>query len=256
MIKNINKKEGNDSDWKKDFCLNCSKLCDHEDEDSHQGHCILYLNNDDIYKDNRNDIDYNFNLNKIYENLKKEQNKILKHGNKKFISFYGNLLFYLYEIIINDNSIEELNISIININNAYINEIQNESFCQDLKSYFLFYVRKICNLSYLKLKKIEKIITDIEFQNDEVFSDIKDNDDEQNVNNIEHGIKINNTNIYFDKMDEEGKKKYFLKLGLDIKYKYGKNDCISELYSKAKEENVDISQFKDFIMKKLEISNN
>ena len=246
------------------FCIDCNESFDSEVMGCHQNHCILkspYFNNDSNGNDdmdndgelNINDIDYNANLNKIYEILKKDQNKILTNGNKELIDFYGNLLYSLYEIIINNNSIEDLNSSIITINNDYKKENESENICQFFKDYCSFYVHRIIKLTYFKEKKIEQLLVDLEEENGDVEIKIVDLNENQ-LNSLEKMIKYNNNsnnkleeikspkinenidniNKDFEQYSEEEKMKYFLKLGLALKLKYGKNDdCITELYFKT-----------------------
>jgi hypothetical protein len=265
------------------FCIDCNESFDPEVIGDHQNHCILNspyfnnggYNNTDMDIDgelNINDIDYNANLNKIYEILKKDQNKILKNGNNDLIDFYGNLLYSLYEIIINNNSIEDLNSSIITINNDYKKENESEDICQFFKNYCSFYVHRIIKLTYFKEKKIEQLLADLEEENADVEIKIIDLNENQ-LNSLENMIKYNNNstskledikspkiNENFDiikdieQYSEEEKMKYFLKLGLALKLKYGKNDnCITELYFKAKEQNIEPSYYEEFLSKELNV---
>lgn len=288
-INNKENRENNNKDnnkniiLKKDenFCIDCNESFDPEVMGDHQNHCILnspYFNNGgnsdmDIDDElNINDIDYNANLNKIYEILKKDQNKILKNRNNDLIDFYGNLLYSLYEIIINNNSIEDLNSSIITINNDYKKENESEDICQFFKNYCSFYVHRIIKLTYFKEKKIEQLLADLEEENADVEIKIIDLKENQ-LNSLENMIKYNNNstnkledikspkiNENFDNIkdieqySEEEKMKYFLKLGLALKLKYGKNDdCITELYFKAKEQNIEPSYYEEFLSKELNV---
>lgn len=290
IIGDINNKDTKDNNKnlflkkKKSFCIDCSESFSIEVIGNHQNHCILnspYFNNvdnDNIDIDGElsiNDIDYNANLNKIYEILKEDQNKILKNGNKELIDFYGNLLYSLYEIIINNNSIEDLNSSIIDINNDYKKENESENICQFFKDYFSFYVHRIIKLTYFKEKKIEELLVDLEEENaDSEIKIIDLNDDDSQLNSLEKMIKYNNNstgkieelkspkinensdnmNKDFEQYSEEEKMKYFLKLGLALKLKYGKNDdCITELYFKAKQQNIEPNFYEDFLSKELDV---
>ena len=284
----INDNQNNNLFLKKNdiFCIDCNESFNPEMIKNHQNHCILYSpyfnnsNNVDIDIDidgelNINDIDYNANLNKIYEILKKDQNKILKNGNNELIDFYGNLLYSLYEIIINNNSIEDLNSSIITINNDYKKENESENICQFFKDYFSFYVHRIIKLAHFKEKKIEQLLVDLEEENADVEIKITELNENQ-MNTLEKKIKYNNDNNTnnkieelkspamnenfdninkdFDQYNDEEKMKYFLKLGLNLKFKYGKNDdCITELYFKAKEQNIEPNYYEDFLSKELNV---
>ena len=285
---NNNKNEDNNQNLflkkNENFCIDCNESFDPEVIGNHQNHCILkspYFNKDgnvnaDIDIDgelNINDIDYNANLNKIYEILKKDQNKILKNGNKELIDFYGNLLYSLYEIIINNNSIEDLNSSIITINNDYKKENESEDICQFFKNYCSFYVHRIIKLTYFKEKKIDQLLVDLVEENSDVEIKIIDLNENQ-LNSLEKMIKYNNNsnnkleeikspkinenidniNKDFEQYSEEEKMKYFLKLGLALKLKSGKNEeCITELYFKAKEQNIEPNYYEDFLSKELNV---
>ena len=281
LIKDINNtKLKNSSILNNSFCINCNECFKPEDVQNHKDHCILRIH--DIYNNNNyiddelniNDIDYNANLKQLYENLKNEQKKILISGNEKLINYYGKLLYSLYEIIINNNSIEDLNTSIININDDYIKDIEPENFFQYFKDYFLFCVHRIIKLTYFKEKKIEKLLADLYEENMDKELDKTGLEENYSLKSVEkiiiYGKNSNNNieeiispkmsgnldNISFEEFTEEDKKKYFLKLGIGLKFEYGKNDCITELYSKAKEQDIDPNNYENFIKKELNILKN
>ena len=229
-------------------------------------------NNNDLDID-LNELDYNASLNKLYNNLKKDQNKILKYGNDKLITYYGQLLFDLYGLIINNNSIEELNKSIIDINDNYKEEIESNNLNQFFKDYFLFNVKKIEKYSYLKKIKIEKILADLDEDNNfgkNIIYQVNENNNNNSekiyrkkknsdINLDSINADENNENLklkknILDKNKEDDKKKLFLKIGLEFKYKYGKEESITELYSKAKENEINPLKYEDFIIKELHIS--
>ena len=264
------------------FCINCNQCFMQENGNEHTGHYTLHIdeninnnNFDDELNINDEKIDFNDNLNKIYDHLKKEQNKILKGGNYKLIKYYGKLLYNLYDIIINNNSLEELNISIIKINEDYKKEIESETFCQYFKDYFLYYVQKITKITYYKEKKMEKLLADIDDENKDLKIEINDENENKYFDKTEKGAnhdedlddKLNQVlstkmsgNIgkiknNFENYSENDKKKYFLKIGLELKCKYGKKESISDLFSKAKEQNIEPSNYEDFLMKELKILN-
>ena len=257
------------------FCINCNESCKKDEEEKHIGHSLIQIDKSNIIDKDENDLDYNFNLNKLYKNLKNDQNIIIKAGKYKLISYYGRILFHLYEIIINNNSIEELITSIININDDYNKEIEEKTFNYYFQKYFSFYVTTITKLAYFKENKIEKLLVDLEDENDDLENifekgfdinnsgnkDKLDKDKENSNDNIEDilsqnmGENFDKINFKFDNFNEEEKKKYFLKLGLGLKYKYMKNESITDLYLKAKEENIEPFNYEDFIIKQLNIQN-
>ena len=286
IIKNMinNKNNINEKNFfKTNFCIDCNQNFDKENKEQcslHNEHNIINIDNifndlDEELNKNINELDYNEILNKIYKNLKEEQNTALKYGKNILINFYGDLLFYLYEIILNNNSIEDLNESIININELYKTNIESQEekdINKYFKTYFLFYVQRITKWSYYKLKKIEKIkaelfdvnnINNLNIEDADIVSD-NSNIETQNdflnsfkvkVNNIDKNfekdiININNTN---KQLENEDNIKYFFRLGLDIKFKYGKTQSINDLYNKAKENEIEPQYYETFIKNELNI---
>ena len=273
IIRDIKNKDNDKEIFDNIFCINCNECCKKDEEGNHLGHTLIQIDKSTAIDKDENDLDYNASLNKLYQNLKDDQNKILKAGKYKLISYYGRILFYLYEIIINNNCIEEINISLININDDYNKEVDSGTFNQYFKNYFLFYVITITKLAYFKETKIEKLLADLEDENNDLENMFNKNDENENLSNIgksynnkensddnfedilsqKMGENIDKINFNYDNFNEENKKKYFLKLGLELKYKYMKNESITDLYYKAKEENIDPFNYEDFIIKNLNI---
>jgi len=275
IIGDLNNKNCNSSILENIFCLNCNKCFKPNESHSHSNHLTIKIDTFNDFESELNDLDYNASLNKLYENLKKDQNKILKNGNEKLIIYYNQILFYLYEIIINNNSIEDLNTSIININEDYNKEKESETFNEYFKDYFLFYVKMISQLTYFKEKKIEKLLVDLEYENNKLENITLDTLD-GNTNNYysdSHTSKINKRresddydemfspkiNEKLDKnkikqYNEKDKKKYFLKLGLKLKFQNGKKESITELYSDARKQNINPLNYENFIIKGLAIT--
>ena len=288
IMQNINNKNNNEifnELLKNNYCIDCNQNFNNENKEEcllHSEHNCIHIEKN-IFNDideelniDINELDYNDCLKKIYNHLKKEQNKILKQGNNILINFYADLLFHLFEIIVNNNSIEDINESIIKINDLYKDNIEskNEEIINNyFKNYFLLYVQRITKLSYLKLKKIEKLMADLIEINNEIYKndetniyDDSDDSDSENKNNYYFNsfkvkrndidknldeINFNNTN---KQLENEENKKYFLRLGLDIKFKYGKINSISDLYNKAKENEIDPDNYEEYIKNELNIT--
>ena len=233
MNKILKGKNINLNDNKYYFCMNCYECYDNnETKNNHKGHFILPIND---FKDLEDELDYNEKLNKIYEILKKEQNQILLNSNNNLINYYLKLLFSLYEIIINDNSLEELYNSIIIINENYSEEKDLGTFSDNYKDIFLLLCQIISLLAYLKTQEIS--LNETNEDKDFNFDELEDENILENIN--------------LDQCSEEDKKKYFFELGFSLKNKINKNISISELYSKAIEENISINNYKNFFNKKL-----
>ena len=113
---------------------------------------------------------------------------------------------------------------------------------------------------------MEQLLADLEEDNGKTNTEtylLDNGEDEDNPNNNidkfniispKQSGNIDNIKINYDKLSEEDKKKYFINLGLKIKINYGKNVPIIELYSKAKEQNIDPNNYENFLMKELNIS--
>lgn len=133
------------------FCINCYECFDPNEIDKHNDHFLFKVID---FKDDEDELDYNERLNLLYENLKKIQKKILKNRDKKLMKYYGALLFSLYDIINNNNSYDELIISIININENYIKEFELGTSQGIFKDLFLLFCQKISKLAYFKYKEL------------------------------------------------------------------------------------------------------
>lgn len=275
IINDIKSKNKNEFILNFIFCINCNQCFKADQNEKHTSHSFIQIENDNKDIDNElNNLDYNACLDKLYEDLKKDQKKILKIGEYNLIKYYGKLIFSLYEIITNNYSIEELNSSIIQIIDDYENEIKLEAFGQYFKDYFLYFSQRISIIAYLKKKKIEELLMDLEEENNdletEAFED--EEDDKNNLENVKNKKEEDNSNLYdittpkvsqkfdkfkinFENFTEEERKKYFLELGLKIKIKYAKNSSIAVLYSKAKEENIKPIDFGNYILKELNVNN-
>ena len=276
IINDINNKDKNIFILENNFCLNCKNNFPANENISHDGHSILQIekNYNDIVDNDNRDLDYNSNLNKLYEDLKKDQKKLLKSSNLKINKYLGNLLFSLYEITINNNNIEELNSSIISISDNFKKEIESKELNQYLYEYILYYNQTIIKLTYLKVKKIEEIIVELEDdENDDLENDTSEEEEDHNNNcdDLEEIMKDQNDindnlnlsidkkekkNVNFEEFSEKDKSQYFLKLGIDMKYKYKKKESVSDLYNKAKEQKIEPCNYENFLMKELNISNN
>ena len=215
------------------FCINCFQCFSRDEINNHDRHFFIDIND---FKDSEDDIDYNEGLNKLYKILIKEQNKILKSWNNNLIK----LLFNLYEIIINNNSYEDLNTSIINIYEEYIEENELGTFFDYYKDYFLLFYQQICKLAFLKVQ--EMCLNELGEETDNSFKDLNE-DDLDFDDNLKNDM--NDT--------DEDKKKYFFKIGLKLKNKSDKYISLNELYSKAKEEYIEPNNYENFIIKELNI---
>ena len=155
------------------FCVNCYECLNPNEIDSHSEHIVIKIID---FKNDDDELDYDGRLNIIYENLKNIVKKIIKSGNINLMKYYGKLLYSLYDIIINNNSVEELYSSIININEVFMEEDNSGTFEGYYRDLFLLFCQKICQLTYLKIKELS--YTELDEGNDSDFNEL----DEDNIN--------------------------------------------------------------------------
>ena len=133
------------------LCINCYECFNNKEINNHIEHFVLKIED---FKTDEDELDYNTKLQIIYENLKNLQKKIIKTGNTKILKYYGKLLSSLYDIICNNNSYEELNLSLMNINDNFMNIYESKDVSTNFKDLFLIFCQKISHLTYLKIKEL------------------------------------------------------------------------------------------------------
>ena len=170
------------------FCVNCYECFNSNEINNHNEHFVLKI---DDFKNDEDELDYDGSLNIIYENLKKLQEKIIKYGNKNIIKYYGKLLYDLYDIIINNNSYEELNLSIININENFAKEEESGTFSEIFRDLFLLFCQRISQLTYLKAKELSFSELDEENDNNEFEIDFNEFDIDKIGETIKDKKKLN-----------------------------------------------------------------
>ena len=164
------------------FCINCYECLNPNEIDSHNEHIVLKIID---FKNDDDELDYDGRLNIIYENLKNIEKKIIKSGKINLMKYYGKLLYSLYDIIINNNSVEELYSSIINIDEKFMEEDESGTFEGFFRDLFLLFCQKICQLTYLKIKELS--YTELDEGNNSDFNELEE--DENNLKSIEEIIK-------------------------------------------------------------------
>jgi len=104
------------------------------------------------------------------------------------MKYYGKLLYSLYDIIINNNSVEELYSSIININEKFMEEDESGTFEGYFRDLFLLFCQKICQLTFLKIKELSYTeIDELDEGNNSDFNELEE--DDNNLKSIEEIIK-------------------------------------------------------------------
>ena len=311
------------------LCINCYECIKMEDMDLHSQKCVIKL---EYFKDNAYDEDYNTRIFKLHESLKNKKEEIENTKDKNLLNFYNRLLKIIYQILINNNSIEELDSSITEINKMIKNDINKGNFSQNYKFYFLLFCQRISQLVYMKLKDMEKIIlslnqnsskdsidsieedynlnnnleddehikymkeqlTSIENETNKAKNELKQWKKEakllentlrkpniqrnEQLSDIASDINSRNESYDylttftgqmsdigdneineedFDNFSEDEQKKYFLSVGLGIKFKYSdqiqEDVSIAQLFDKAKNKGVKPQNYHDFLIKELNI---
>ena len=164
------------------FCINCYECLNPNEVDGHSEHIVLKIID---FKNDDDELDYDGRLNIIYENLKNIEKKIIKTGNINLMKYYGKLLYSVYDIIINNNSVEELYTSIININEKFMEEDDLGTFQGYFRDLFLLFCQKICQLTYLKIKELS--YTELDEGNNSDFNELDEDND--NLKSIEEIIQ-------------------------------------------------------------------
>ena len=312
------------------LCINCYECIKFEDMDLHSQKCVIKLSG---FKDNAYDEDYNTRIFKLHESLKSKKNEIENNKDKELVNFYNRLVKIIYQILINNNSIEELDSSISEINKMTKNDIEKGNFTQNYKFYFLLFCQRISQLVYMKLKDMEKLMISINHNSSK--DSIDSLDEEYNINNkleddehikymkeqltsiedktnkakkelkqwkkeakllentlrrpqvqrneqlsdIASDINSKNENYDilttftgqmsdfgdenindedFDNFNEDDQKKYFLSIGLGIKFKYSEqieeDVSIADLFEKAKNKGIKPQNYHDFLIRELNIN--
>ena len=312
------------------LCINCYECIKYEDMDLHSQKCVIKL---DGFKDNAYDEDYNTRIFKLHESLKSKKNEIENNKDKNLVNFYNRIVKIVYQILINNNSIEELDSSISEINKMITNDIEKGNFTQNYKFYFLLFCQRISQLVYMKLKDMEKLMISINHNSSKDSIDSLE-EEEYNLNNkleddqhikymkeqltsiedktnkakqelkqwkkeakllentlrrpqvqrneqlsdIASDINSKNENYDilttftgqmsdfgdenindedFDNFSEDDQKKYFLSIGLGIKFKYSEqieeDVSIADLFEKAKNKGIKPQNYHDFLIRELNI---
>ena len=181
------------------ICINCYECVKLDEMDNHSQTCTIPLND---YNDNEYDTDdYNTRIFKLHESLKSKKTEITSTNNATLTSFYTKLLQIIYDILINNNSIEELASSISSINalmSVDISSIHNN----DYKSYFILLSQRLSQLVYMKYKDMERILGNAEDNvhhrnnninnNNNSIDDVDDvdvDDDDDDFNNLMRDLK-------------------------------------------------------------------
>jgi hypothetical protein len=163
------------------ICINCYDCVKFSEVDSHGDTCLMH--EEENYVELDGEEDYNARIYKLHESLKKKQDEIFKTADEQLIMVYEEIASLVYEILINNNSIEELDLSIAKLNEIVANRLNNlNSF---YKFTFVIFGKRLSQLVYTKLKDMEKILLCVG-KNVEADEDVaEDSLDEETPENAE-----------------------------------------------------------------------
>ena len=140
------------------LCTNCYEYVRYQDIDIHSDNCVLELEENfrELYEFKDADEDYNSKIYKLYESLKNRKDDIYTTCKTDLIAIYEEFYKLTYEILINNNSIEELDRSI-----TKLNDLLNSKLCKINSKYnfsLLVFGQRISQLVYIKLQDMENIL--------------------------------------------------------------------------------------------------
>jgi hypothetical protein len=151
------------------LCINCYECVKPNEVDEHSEFCIIHPHDyDDLLIKNDCAESYNARIYKLHESLKFKEFEIYKENNNDLNLVYNELATQIYDIFMNNNSIEDLEKSI-----TKINDIMNKKLIRvssDYKYPLLIYAKRISQLVFTKLKEMEKLL--VQVIQDDIFDDI------------------------------------------------------------------------------------
>lgn len=140
------------------ICINCYEIVKMEQMDDHSSKCSISTSNspNNTYDNEISFDDCNSRMYKMYTSLKDKSKEIEKTKNSKLIKYYNNLVKITYEILLNNNSKEEIqtnqeNLKIL-INNGFSSHFDKNYVLLDI------FCRRLIQLVEIKSEKIEKIL--------------------------------------------------------------------------------------------------
>lgn len=148
----------NDPSFLDVICINCYEIVKYDQMDNHSEKCVIVssIENMTIEKENTFD-DCNSRMYKLYSSLKERNEEYLNSINPNLIHFYEALVEIVYQILINNNSIEEINECSLELN-----DLMNTSLVKITgkeRAIFDIFCRRMVQLIYIKTIEMKKIFT-------------------------------------------------------------------------------------------------
>lgn len=140
------------------ICINCYEIVKMDQMDDHSSKCSISTSNssNNIYDNEISFDDCNSRMYKMYTSLKEKSKEIEKTKNSKLIKDYNNLVKITYEILLNNNSKEE-----IQNNHQNLKILINNAFCRHFDKFYILldiFCRRLIQLVEIKAEKMEKIL--------------------------------------------------------------------------------------------------
>lgn len=143
------------------LCTNCYNCIKYKEIEEHTDKCIIEDDeNNECFEINyhiEENEDYNSKIFKLYESLKAKKTEYYLTGEFNLIEVYEKLLSTVYEIFINNYSLEDLNKQVFELMDIKQNRLTriNSNYQFDL----LLYTQRIAQLIVIKSEEMEKILT-------------------------------------------------------------------------------------------------
>ena len=180
------------------ICTNCYEIVNYLSIDEHSMHCVIKNGNCDSFCSEITFDDVNCRLYKLYNSLQDKKEMMIQTKDVYLKVFYNKLSEILYNIVLNNNSIIELDDSVKQLNILIRNGL--EHLDKQSKYAYEIFIRRTIQLIYVKSKSIQaifgkKLITNV---------DDDDNDDEEfEIDENEFNGNNNNGSFLEDDIEKE-----------------------------------------------------
>jgi hypothetical protein len=168
------------------ICTNCYEIVNYLSIDEHSMHCVIKNGNCDSFCSEITFDDVNCRLYKLYNSLQDKKEMIIQTKDVYLKVFYNKLSEILYNIVLNNNSIIELNDSVKQLHILIRNGLEHLD-TQSKYAYEIF-IRRTIQLIYVKSKSIQEIFgkkmtANVDDDNDDEEFEIDENEFNGNNNN-------------------------------------------------------------------------
>lgn len=197
------------------LCITCYECVKYTEVDMHSEYCLYQPeeNYRDMYMNSEEEEDYNSKLYKLHESLKKKNDEILCTKEEALTKIYEELLILVYEILINNNSLEELDKSITKLNDIVNFRLNN---CKSNHKFSLLIIgKRISQLTFTKLTDMEKILIYVK-ANDELKHNASDDEVLDDLNLDDNEIETNDKPYQYLKMELQDIERQTMKSKMEL----------------------------------------